>query len=164
MLSSKDVKIHSRAILAQFLAAADLPAGDNTARLVFLQTSLVGEEACKLLADLSRLRSEARNGAGGFESCWEDCAESARHGCCGLFGGLGLLAAGREGEGFFVHPVMVDEGGLRRLVSHFFFSDGCVRSWFGFVFLCDVLWFKGGSVLRRREDMADSSYVLIISL
>jgi hypothetical protein len=144
MLPSKNVKIHSRTILAQFLAAANLPAGDNTVGLVFLQATLIGEEACKVLANLSRLCSKARNCAGGFESCWEDCAEEARGGRCGFFGGFGFLAAGREGEaleGFFVHLVMGDEGGLGRLERrrHFSIFGWMMCSMFGLVAFGDVL-------------------------
>jgi hypothetical protein len=125
MLPSENVQIHSRTILAQLLAASDFPAGDNTVRFAFLQATLVGEEASKVLANLSWLCREAGDGAGGFEKCREDCAEEARGCCCGFLGGLGFLAARREREALeclFVHLVMVDEGGLGRLERRRHFS------------------------------------------
>jgi hypothetical protein len=144
MLPSKNIKIHSGTILAQFLATANLPAGDDTVRLVFLQAMLVGEEACEVFANLGRFRGEARNGAGGFERCWEDCAEEARGGRCGFFGGFGFLAAGGGGEaleGLFVHLAMGDEGGLGRLERrrHFWIFGWMMCSMFSLVAFGDVL-------------------------
>jgi hypothetical protein len=144
MLPSENVKIHSGAILAQFLTTADFPASDDAAGLVFLQPSLIGEEACKVLADLGRFRRKAGDGAGGLESSWEDCAEETRRGHCGFFEGLRFLAAWREGEaleGFFVHLVMGDEGGLRRLERrrHFWNFGWMMCSMFGLVAFGDVL-------------------------
>jgi hypothetical protein len=115
MLSSKNVKIHGRTILTEFLPTANLPTGDNTARFVFLQPSLVSEETCEILANLSVFRREARHGAGGFESCWEDCAEETRHVHSGFLGGFGFLAARRQRVFFFQGALEVE--GLGRVES-----------------------------------------------
>jgi hypothetical protein len=112
MLSSENVKIHGRTILAEFLATADFPARDNTARLVFLQPSLVGEEASKVLANLSWFRREARHGAGGFR---EDCAKETRHVHSDFLGGFGFFTAGRQRVFFFQGALEIK--GLGRVES-----------------------------------------------
>jgi hypothetical protein len=101
ILAPKEVKVHDRTILAQFKAAANLPASNDTTSLVFLQAALGNEKTCKEVSNHSRLGRECRNRARWFG---EDSAQSTRHSRCDLFRGRGLLGARKRWERVFVRP------------------------------------------------------------
>ena len=115
VLAPEEVKVHDRSILTQFETAANLPASDDAACFVFVETALGNEKTCKEVSNRSRIRIELGNR---IRWLGKDEAESTRHGHLGALRWRWLLGARRKWEVFFVSPLMVVDHRLWRLEGH----------------------------------------------